>query len=493
MNGDIPKELVNPCAPSLARALTPIFNSCMLSKKWPTFWKVETIVPIPKTLSPGTMDDIRPISMTTLWSKLLESYIASFTLQETSKNWKDTQYGGRKGSSTDHVLVGIWDKILNGLDNNNKAVVLGGIDFSKSFSRCSHQEILKAYRDLGLSDWGIRMHAAFLTDRKMRVKIGNILSDEREITGGAVQGSVLGVLDHNAVMESVDGELVETDVFKYVDDLTLLETIDKEIPSMIDSTNERPTHSFKPPKVQEGFDKLSEMCKSRGLKINEQKTQLLSISSAKFNTSAWITQKNGTPIYSGDKLKLLGFTFSNKPDVHAQVDNLINRAASRAFVVRRLAGIKVDRTRLTRIYTSIVRSVLEYSSVTYGPMITKYDSNRIENIQKHCLRSILGFDKRYEDLLEESGLQTLEARRHNALKKFADKTSRNPQFSEWFQLNPNRSSQRSGKLYQEHHARSERLYNSPLYAMRRILNNTHNESRANNPIYQDLSHLFNLP
>ena len=117
----------------------------------------------------------------------------------------------------------------------------------------------------------------------------------------------------------------------------------------------------------------------------------------------------------------MGFKFSNKPDVHAQVDNLINRAASRAFVIRRLAGIKVDRTRLTRIYTSIVRSVLEYSSVTYGPMITKYDSNRIENIQKHCLRSILGFDKRYEDLLEESDLQTLEARRQSALKKLLKK------------------------------------------------------------------------
>ena len=66
VNGDIPKELVNPCATSLAKALTPIYNACMLTKRWPDFWKVETTVPIPKTLSPGSFDDIRPISMTTL-------------------------------------------------------------------------------------------------------------------------------------------------------------------------------------------------------------------------------------------------------------------------------------------------------------------------------------------------------------------------------------------------------------------------------------------
>ena len=48
------------------------------------------------------------------------------------------------------------------------------------------------------------MHAAFLTDRQMRVKIGNLLSDPISVPGGAVQGSILGVLDHNAVLESID-------------------------------------------------------------------------------------------------------------------------------------------------------------------------------------------------------------------------------------------------------------------------------------------------
>ena len=78
------------------------------------------------------------------------------------------------------------------------------MDFSKSFSRCSHQEILKAYQRLGLRDWGLSMHAAFLSNRRMRVKIGNLLSEEKIVTGGAVQGSVLGVLDHNAVLEYID-------------------------------------------------------------------------------------------------------------------------------------------------------------------------------------------------------------------------------------------------------------------------------------------------
>ena len=91
--------------------------------------------------------------MSPLWSKVLESVVPELTLQETKGNWKDNHHGGIKGSSTDHVLVESWDIILRALDKftANKGVVFTAIDFSKSFSHCSHQQILLAYRDVGAS------------------------------------------------------------------------------------------------------------------------------------------------------------------------------------------------------------------------------------------------------------------------------------------------------------------------------------------------------
>ena len=65
---------------------------------------------------------------------------------------------------------------------------------------------------------------------------------------------------------------------------------------------------------------------------------------------------------------------------------------------------------------------MEYSSVTYGPMLAKYQSKKLEDMQKRCLRTIFGYDKSYEELLELSGLRTLEERRHDSLIKFARKT-----------------------------------------------------------------------
>ena len=337
------------------------------------------------------------------------------------------------------------------------------------------------------------MHAAFLNDRRMRVKIGNLLSDELPVTGGAVQGSVLGVLDHNAVLESLDEDITDQDVYKYVDDLTLDEAVDKDVECLIESSHEYETHIFKPKKTQESFDKLSAACQDRGLKINDKKTQLLSISSGKNQTKAWLTLKDGSTLYSGESFKLLGFLFSNKPTVHAQVDNIVNRAASRMFVLRHLSSFGADKAKLRNVYCSIARSIMEYSSVTFGPMLTKYQKNRVENIQKKCLRAIYGYGLDYNVLLQMSGLETLEERRERALLKFAQKSSTNPQFMSWFPKNTNRSSQRSGKDYVEKFARSDRLYNSPLYAMRRALNNTPKNDRNSNPQFGDLSHIFNAP
>ena len=112
--------------------MSEIINVSFINESWPAVWKIETVIPIPKTIAPGSLDDIHPISMTPLWSKIMEGFVAQFTLLETKKQWKNNQHGGRAGSGTDHVLVALWNYTLESLEaaQDNKAAVLCGIDFS---------------------------------------------------------------------------------------------------------------------------------------------------------------------------------------------------------------------------------------------------------------------------------------------------------------------------------------------------------------------------
>ena len=170
-------------------------------------------------------------------------------------------------------------------------------------------------------------------------------------------------------------------------------------------------------------------------------------------------------------MKLLGFVFNERPDISKQIENLISRATKRMFVLRYYSGFMPGKD-LKKLYSSLVCSVLEYSSTTYHSMLTRKQENDLENIQKKCLRCIFGYGKTYEELLKESGFATLKARRENAILRFAQKTSSNPVYQHWFKPNPNPTSQRHPQIYLEEFARTQRLYNSPLFYMRRILNNT---------------------
>lgn len=156
---------------------------------------------------------------------------------------------------------------------------------------------MAAYKELNASQWCIDMHAAFLTNRRMQVKVGNILSDPIMVTGGAVQGSILGVLDHNAVLENIDSDFTQP-TSKYVDDMTLVENTMRYAPSIVDFDDGlgKERHTFQAKLTQRTLGKLEDMCEIKGLKLNDNKTQLLSISSGRLATRSWIKAKDGTTI-----------------------------------------------------------------------------------------------------------------------------------------------------------------------------------------------------
>ena len=140
---------------------------------------------------------------------------------------------------------------------------------------------------------------------------------------------------------------------------------------------------FHATKTEEDIGTLKITCEDKDLKINEKKTQLLAVSTNRIETEAWIDQEDGE-IRSEKTLKLLGFHFGNRPGVGAQVDHIKKRAMTRFFVIREFSTF-MPGSDLKKLYCSWVRSVIEYSSVTYGPMLTQYQSNELENLQKRCL------------------------------------------------------------------------------------------------------------
>ena len=101
-------------------------------------------------------------------------------------------------------------------------------------------------------------------------------------------------------------------------------------------------------------------------------------------------------------------------------------------------------------------------------MLTDEQDQAVERLQAKALKNIYGYKDSYATMREKAGITTHRARRIALCDKFAHKAAANPRF-EWFPLRTGRSG-RHGDTYREFQARTDRLYNSPLYYFRRRLN-----------------------
>ena len=90
-------------------------------------------------------------------------------------------------------------------------------------------------------------------------------------------------------------------------------------------------------------------------------------------------------------------------------------------MLRHLKLCGLNKPELVRVYCSILRSVIDFCSVVYGPQLTKEQSDAIERLQAQSLKIVFGFDKSYSQVLKEAGLQLLAERRADSIKAFAKK------------------------------------------------------------------------
>lgn len=130
-----------------------------------------------------------------------------------------------------------------------------------------------------------------------------------------------------------------------------------------------------------------------------------------------------------------------------------------------------NKAELVKVYTTIIRPVLDYGCVVYHSSLTDEQDEALERLQDHALKCIFGPGASARSLRREAGISTLRDRRIEVADKFADKLVTHPRFEEVFPLKEARASRRgTPETYLEYQARCDRLKNSPFHYYRRRLN-----------------------
>jgi hypothetical protein len=161
-----------------------------------------------------------------------------------------------------------------------------------------------------------------------------------------------------------------------------------------------------------------------------------------FKPEIFVLDSNGQELKSKeDSIRILGFYFNCKPTVECHVQETIRKVRRRYWILRHLKN--------------------------HG--MTNEELVQLEKLLGQSMKIIFGFHLSYRAVMEASGLQTLKERREAASLKFAKKCL-DGNFHHWFPKNENRRTGRNSLVFTEKHARCNRLKNSPIYYMRRLLN-----------------------
>ena len=219
------------------------------------------------------------------------------------------------------------------------------------------------------------------------------------------------------------------------------------------------------------FNHISRQAKEKGLLVNSKKTSLLAVSGARsYLAKAHIYDSDNTRIDSEETLKILGFVFNNNGTVNDQVESLVKKVNQRTWTLRELAKCGFSEQERVKVYVTMIRPILEYSSVVYSSMLTQDLDEKIEKVQIRALKNIYGHIYSRRQVLEMSGLETLRERREKACLKFANKMVNNPRFAGWFPKRRARGRTGASESFVEYPARTDRRRDSPLFYFRRLLN-----------------------
>ena len=122
---DLPKQMIQEFAPDLALPVSSIVNNIASTGEWPSPWKLEYVVPIGKVPSPETEDDLRPISLTSFFSKVTERFVVRWLMTFIEDKIDFRQYGGLKGNSITHYLIEFINFILSCQDSDDQTAITG--------------------------------------------------------------------------------------------------------------------------------------------------------------------------------------------------------------------------------------------------------------------------------------------------------------------------------------------------------------------------------
>ena len=452
----IPLRLIHEFAYELSTPVTDILNLSFATGKLPSQWKKAVVIPVPKT-NPPTIQKLRPISLTDYFAKVAEKFAVRWILQDIQTNLDPQQFGNRRGVSTTHYLANVVDTLAQTADKPNTMSTLVATDYSKAFDRVNHTLLITKLLDLGTRPSVIPWICDFLCERQQSVRYNSVLSDWCTTTAGVPQGTRLGPVAFLAIINDAAWN-TSSKRWKYVDDMTLVES----------SKISTPSH------IQEDLNRIEDWSVSNHLKLNPDKCAVMRVCFKRCAPATDQLRLCDQPLQECHSLRILGLVIQSDLRWDQWICEITCKASRRLYMLKLLKHFALPAKDLVTIYKGYVRPILEYAVPVWSSGLTQQQNDALEQLQKRACKIIMGTTfQNYKQSLNELELSTLASRRVDICYKFAHGLLKNDKFNSWL---PELRSQshnyqlRDNKQLSVPFCRTARYKNSPIPYLTRLWN-----------------------
>ena len=152
--------------------LSIVFRRLVRLGSFPACWRQANVTSIPKGPPSSSVANYRPISITSVLSKVFERLVSARLgrFMESSGVLPTTQFAYRKGLGTCDGLLCVSYTLQSALERGQEAGIVK-IDFSAAFDRVNHQGILHKLCSVGIGGSVLSILTQFLSDRSQHVMV----------------------------------------------------------------------------------------------------------------------------------------------------------------------------------------------------------------------------------------------------------------------------------------------------------------------------------
>ena len=396
----ITPKILKTFSEQISLPLSMIYQKSYDSGEVPTDWKKANVTPIFKKGKKCLAINHRPVSLTPVPCKIMESIIKDDVTEylEENKLINNSQHGFRQKRSCLTNLLEYMEEVTKTVDSGQNIDMIY-LDFSKAFDKVPIKRLLIKVRALGIDEKTVKWIEGWLKERMQRVVINGKFSHWILVISGVPQGSVLGPLLFIIFINDIDEmiQLRNAILKKFADDTKYGKII-------LDSESAD--------ELQNDLNKLVDWADTWQMKFNSDKCKVIHFGRGNpmFNYTMNGHAPAGSLLESVNEEKDVGVWISStlKPSFNCQ--KAANKANSVLGQMARAVSYR-DRITWVKLYKQYVRPHLEYCAQAWSPWLEQ-DKKLLEKVQERAIRMVSGLNSRvYKDRLKELGLQSLQDRR----------------------------------------------------------------------------------